>query len=114
MQKIVMAALGLLTATPVCAAEQGVLTYHNGNNRHGLYGAPGLTASAAAGLHPDPAFHASFSGAVYAQPLYWNPPGAAAPLLIVATEGNLILGLNANTGATAWQTQLTVSVSASK
>ena len=114
MQKIVMAALGLLTATPVCAAEQGVLTYHNGNNRHGLYGAPGLTASSAAGLHPDAAFHASFTGNVYAQPLYWHPPGAAAPLLIVATEGNLILGLNANTGATVWQTQLTASVTSSE
>ncbi len=108
--KTVLAILGLLAAAPASAAEQGVLTYHNGNNRHGLYGAPGLTSAAAAGLHQDPAFSAAFTGNVYAQPLYWNPPGAAVPLLIVATESNLILGLNANTGATVWQTPLASSV----
>ncbi len=92
------------------AADQWVLTYHNSNTRHGLYDVGGLTTAAAANMHPDTAFHASFSGNVYAQPLYWKPNGATVGLLIVATEGNLILGLNAQTGATVWQTQLPASV----
>ena len=95
-------------------AADGVLTYHNANTRHGLYEAGGLTTAAAANIHPDAAFHASFSGNVYAQPLYWKPAGAASGLLIVATEGNLILGLNADTGATVWQRQLPASVTSSE
>lgn len=108
MKKIAFAAL-LLAASPAMAAEQGVLTYHNTNTRHGLYVAPGLTSSAAAGIHADPGFHASFSGTVYAQPLYWHSK-TAGKLLIVATESNLVLGLNADTGAIVWQNQLPAAV----
>jgi hypothetical protein len=115
MNKFIVAAVGLLAAVPAAAAaEQGVLTYHNSNTRHGLYTAPGLTSAAAANLHADPAFKAAFSGNVFAQPLYWKPSGASVPLLIVATESNLILGINANTGATVWQTQLAPSVTSSE
>ncbi len=92
------------------AADNPVLTYHGGNSRHGLYPVEGLTTDAAAKLHPDSAFHASFTGKVYAQPLYWRPAGASVGLLIVVTEGNLILALNAETGATVWQAQLPASV----
>ena len=112
--KIALTLLGLFTAAPALAAEQGVLTYHNGNNRHGLYGAPGLTGATAAGLHPDTGFKAAFSGNVYAQPLYWKPSASSVPLLIVATESNLIVGINANTGATVWQTQLAPPVTQSE
>ena len=114
MNKIVLTALGLLAAVPALAADSGVLTYHNTPTRHGLYRTPGLNATAAASLHADAAFKASFSGDVYAQPLYWKPAGAATGLLIVATEGNLILGINADTGATVWQTQLAASVTRSE
>ena len=108
MNKIALAALGFLTAAP--ASAQGVLTYHNSISRHGLFDAPSLSSAAAANLHPDPAFKAAFSGNVYAQPLYWKPSGAAVGLLIVATEGNLILGINADTGGIVWHTQLPASV----
>ena len=97
----------------VIAADPSVLTYHGANSRAGLYDVEGLTASAAANLHLDLAFHASFHSSVYAQPLYWRAPGAPFGLLIVATEGNLILGINADTGATVWQTQLPASVALS-
>ena len=108
MRHIALAAV-LLAASPALAAEQGVLTYHNSNTRHGLYTAPGLTPTAAAGIHADPAFHASFSGNVYAQPLFWRSK-TAGNLVIVATENNLILGLNADTGAVVWQNQLPAAV----
>ena len=108
MKHSVLAAL--LAACPAVAAEQGVLTYHNSNTRHGLYTVPGLTSATAAGIHADAAFHATFSGNVYAAPLYWKPRDAATGLLIVATESNLILGLNADTGATVWHTQLAAPI----
>ncbi len=114
MNRTALAMIGLLAAAPTYAAAQGVLTYHNNNTRHGLYTVPGLTSAAAAGIHFDPAFKAGFSGNVYAQPLYWKPSGASVGLLIVATEGNLILGINADTGATVWQTQLAASVTSSE
>jgi len=91
---------------PRSAEAQSVLTYHNSPNRHGAFTVPGLTAAAAARIHSDPAFHATISGNVYAQPLYWQPPGAKTGLLIVATESNIVYALNANTGARVWQTQL--------
>jgi len=91
-------------AGPRGAEAQSVLTYHNSPNRHGAFTVPGLTAAAAAHMHLG--FHATISGNVYAQPLYWQPPGAKTGLLIVATESNLVYALNANTGARVWQTQL--------
>ena len=107
-------ALGFITAGQALAADSWVLTYHNANTRHGLYDVGGLTTAAAATVQPDTKFHASFSGNVYAQPLYWKPAGKTLGLLIVATEGNLILGINAETGATVWQTQLPASVTSSE
>ena len=106
--RLLLLALSFAPATilPALGADTSVLTYHNANIRGGLYEVNGLTTAAAANIHPDAAFHAAFRGEVYAQPLYWKPSGAAAGLLILATEGNLILGINADTGATVWQKQL--------
>jgi PQQ-like domain len=99
--------LPCLAFAPFAATAQSVVTYHNAPDRSGLYTVPGLTVAAAANLHLDPGFNATVSGNVYAQPLYWQPPGAKTGLLIVATESNLVYGLNANTGAQVWKTQLT-------
>jgi outer membrane protein assembly factor BamB len=88
------------------AQAQNVLTYHNSPDRSGVYSVPGLSLSAAAELHPDPGFHASFSGNVFAQPLYWHAPGTKAGILIVATSSNSVYALNADTGAQVWKTQL--------
>jgi hypothetical protein len=100
----VLAALAGLSASPRMAEAQSVVTYHNTANRHGAFMVPGLTEAAAAGMHLG--FKAAVSGNVYAQPLYWHPPGAKTGLLIVATESNLVYALNADTGARVWQTQL--------
>ena len=92
------------------AHAAGVLTYHNSPDRAGAYIVPGLTKAAAAGMHLDPAFHATVSGNVYAQPLYWQPSADKTGLLIVATESNLVYALNADTGAVVWQRQLPAAV----
>jgi hypothetical protein len=100
-------ALVCLCAVP---ARASVVTYHNSLQRLGAYKIGGLTLAAAAGVHRDPVFHASFSGNVYAQPLYWQPEGAKNGLIVVATESNSVYALNEATGAIVWQKQLAPSV----
>jgi outer membrane protein assembly factor BamB len=101
-----------LLALAVCGAAEAasVTTYHNSLQRLGAYKIGTLTLSAASGVHRDTGFNASFSGHVYAQPLYWQPEGAKNGLIVVATESNSIYALNEATGATVWQNQLPASV----
>ena len=100
--------LGVLLASSTSMAAE-VLTYHNNNQRHGDYVAPTLTQAAAAGVHFDPGFNSSYSGNVYAQPLFWHPK-RGSPMVIVATESNSVIALDAATGATLWTSQLPASV----
>ena len=88
------------------AAAQSVTTYQNSINRHGEYVVPGLTASAAANLRRDTAFDGAVCGHVYAQPLYWKPPGAASGRVIVAPESNMVEALDDTTGKIVWETKL--------
>ncbi len=105
MEKFRLAVLALLMA-PAAAGAQSVTTYHNSNTRHGDYVVPGLTAATAAGMKLDPAFSATLSGNIYAQPLYWQATGAKTGRLIVATENNIVYALNPATGVAIWHTQL--------
>jgi hypothetical protein len=104
MLRLATALLTLSTFAMPAAAEQ-VLTYHNSPARTGAYKVPGLTVAAAATVTPDTSFSATLSGHIYAQPLYWQPKGGAAEV-IVATENNIVYALNATTGAIVWHTQL--------
>jgi outer membrane protein assembly factor BamB len=106
-----LAATVAALALPSAASAGNVVTYHNANTRHGLYTVPGLTSAAAATMQLDPAFKATISGNVYAQPLYWKPKGAGAAELIVATENNIVYALNAATGAVIWQRTLPAPIS---
>jgi hypothetical protein len=83
-----------------------VLEHHQNAARTGMFVVPSLTWDRARNVHRDPSFNAEVSGSVYAQPLYWRPPGSAKALLLVATEQNLVYALDAETGATAWKTAL--------
>ncbi len=98
-----------LSLASYAALADNVLTYHSSSQRHGDYIAPKLTQAAAAGIHFDTGFNASFSGNVYAQPLFWHPKGGS-PMVIVATENNSVVALDAATGATLWTAQLPASV----
>lgn len=100
----------LLSGISCACAAQSVVTYHNSLTRHGEYVVPGLTLSAAAGLHLDTQFSAKLNGHIYAQPLYWLPAGSKSGELIVATESNHVYALSAKTGATIWDTKLKASV----
>jgi outer membrane protein assembly factor BamB len=101
----VLAAVALLAATSA-HADPSVLTYHNALDRSGRYVAPGLTYERARSLRLDPSFHAAFQGKVYAQPLLWRPPGSSGGELIVATEDNEVLALDAHSGAQIWKRAL--------
>src|ERR1700733_15566329 len=94
-------ALACLCAVP---ARADVVTYHNSLQRTGAYKIGRLTLAAAAGVHRDTGFNASIGGNVFAQPLYWQPPGAKNGLIIAATESNGVYALNEATGAVVWQT----------
>jgi len=87
-------------------AKQSVLTYHGSLDRAGRYVVPGLTYERARGLHLDASFHAAFEGHVYAQPLFWHPPGSGAGVLIVATEEDEVYALDAKSGAEVWKRTL--------
>jgi len=108
------AVLAALVAVPLLAVpaayaaddDPTVATYHADAARSGHYVVPGLTWANAAGLRRDAAFDGHVPGHIYAQPLYWHPPGAARGLVIVATEDNVVAALDATTGSTVWQRSL--------
>ena len=99
---------GLLTALALAAPcwGQSVTTYHGSPDRAGNYVAPGLTWARARTIRLDPGFHPRFAGHLYAQPLYWQPPGMAGGELIVATESNTVAAIDARTGGTIWARSL--------
>lgn len=68
-------------------ATADVLTYHGSMQRSGHYVVPALTWERGRNLKLDGDFHASLSGHVYAQPLYWHGSDSGPRLLVVATEG---------------------------
>jgi hypothetical protein len=88
------------------AGGTGVLTFHNSQNRSGMYVVPGLDWARARRIHLDAGFQPQFPGNLYAQPLYWLPNGAAAGELIVATESNVVAAIDAGTGKIVWQRTL--------
>jgi hypothetical protein len=92
---------------------QAVTTYHASLDRAGNFVMPGLTWGRARSLHIDPGFHPRFSGHVYAQPLYWRPPGLLSAQLLVATESNTVQAIDAPTGRILWTRTLGRPVSLS-
>ena len=97
---------GLLSLLPVIAgvpaAAESVPAYHGHANRSGNFTTPELTWEHARALRFDAGFMPHFEGHLYAQPLYWRPPGAAAGVLIVASESNVVTAIDAASGNTVW------------
>ena len=81
---------------------QSVLTYHGNADRSGNFVVPALTWERARNIHLDPGFHPRITGHLYAQPLYWRPPGSAAGQLLVATEDNNVYAIDAGSGREIW------------
>ena len=103
------AALATIQGPVASAAESAtsqVLEYHADAARSGLYIVPALTWEAAGHLQRDPKFQAEIAGPVYAQPLYWHPPGSSRALLLVASEQNTVYALDSQSGAVVWKSSL--------
>src|SRR6185437_78630 len=90
-------AAALLLAAVHDGAAQTVATYHGRADRSGNFVVPGLTWQRAGTLRLDPGFAPRFDGHLYAQPLYWRPPGGAAGVLVVASESNVVAAIDAAT-----------------
>jgi hypothetical protein len=97
-----MAALLLAMSSAGAADAQSVLGYHRDFSRGGLYVVRALSLARARGIALDSGFAPRFSGQLYAQPLYWQPPGAASGHLIVATEDDTAAAIDAVSGKTVW------------
>ncbi|HJY51386.1 MAG TPA: hypothetical protein VJ349_22535, partial [Stellaceae bacterium] len=85
---------------------QSVLGYHGSPDRSGNFIVPALNWERARSLHLDPSFHPQFPGHLYAQPLYWQPPGSASGVLIVATENDDVHAIDARSGSQVWTRSL--------
>jgi len=94
----------LALASPSFCAD--VLQHHANQSRDGLYVDPLITQKAAAAMHLDKSFNASLPGPVYAQPLYVSNGPGGKPALVVATEKNMVLALDAASGGLLWARSL--------
>lgn len=103
---VLAAGLAFASAARAETNDPTIATYHAGPDRAGGYVVPGLTWQTAATIRRDTGFDARVDGAVYAQPLYWHPPGSRRGELIVATEHNHVYALDAGTGRQIWDRDL--------
>jgi outer membrane protein assembly factor BamB len=85
---------------------QSILGYHGSSDRSGNFIIPGLNWERARLLHLDPSFQPQFPGHLYAQPLYWQPAGSSAGVLIVATENDDVHAIDAKSGSQLWTRSL--------
>jgi outer membrane protein assembly factor BamB len=93
-----------LLVSPLCAIaqEKSVLTFHADEKRSGHFVVPALSWQKARSLRPDRSFNAAVVGPLYAQPLYWRPPGSNSGILFVATENDVVQAIDATTGKELW------------
>jgi hypothetical protein len=84
---------------------ESVLQLHGSGSRAGAYVVPSFTQAAAANLHIDPSFVATYNGNAYAQPLYVDNGGDASDRVIAATELNEVAAFDA-TGKMIWTQEL--------
>jgi hypothetical protein len=83
-----------------------VLERNKHPSRDGHFLQPTLTKAAAAKMAMDTAFAATYTGAVWASPLYLeNGPGGKG-IFIVVTTGNDVIALDETTGAVVWMKNL--------
>jgi hypothetical protein len=113
--------IAAITAVLLCASSAygadnvaTVPTYHADAVRSGHYVFPDLNWASIKDMRQDTAFDGRVPGHIYAQPLYWRPPNSERGLVIVATEDNVVAGLDAVTGQSVWQSRLGPAVALSK
>lgn len=83
-----------------------VLQHHKNSTKDGLYVDPLFTRDAASNLHRETDFTVDLPGQVYAQPLYVENGPDGTPIVLVATEENIVLAIDASSGAEVWRANL--------
>lgn len=101
----------LLLVLPLIGAAapglgQTVATYHGHADRSGNFVMPSFTWDRARGLRFEANFAPSFTGHLYAQPLYWRSAGRSSGELIVASESNSVAAIDAASGKILWHREL--------
>lgn len=99
---VAIAAAFACVLAPADTGAADVLTYHGSIDRSGHYIVPALSWQRGRALRLDADFHPKLSGHVYAQPLYWHGAAPGRPILVIATEDNVVHALDARTGADVW------------
>jgi outer membrane protein assembly factor BamB len=93
------------------AGAASVTQYHGNPSRDGNYIDAAFTRAASAMLKKDTTFTATTSGAMYAQPLYFDAGAGGKDLVITATESNEVSAFDAATGAMVWKKTIAMPVS---
>jgi outer membrane protein assembly factor BamB len=103
-----MAGMLALAISPLRATAQdySVLTYHGDDSRTGNFVVPALSWEKARSVDVDRMFDARVAGALYAQPLYWHPPGSNTGMLLVASEDDIVQAFDATTGKELWKREV--------
>jgi hypothetical protein len=84
------------------SVNQNVLERNKNPSRDAHFVQPGLTRAAAANMVATPGFTATFTGSMWASPLYMeNGPGGTGAFFAVTT-GNDVFALDETTGAQKW------------
>ncbi len=83
-------------------SSQSVLERNNHPSRDGVFVQPKLTKAAAATLALETGFKATFTGNVWASPLYFERGPKGKGLFFAVTTGNDVFALDETTGATVW------------
>jgi hypothetical protein len=104
----------ILGVLPSSVLADDVLQHHRNGSRDGSYVEPFITQTSATSTHRDLAFNAPIPGPTYAQPLYINNGPGGRPGLIVATEQNAVVALDATDGSQIWLASLGSPVSRSQ
>jgi outer membrane protein assembly factor BamB len=102
--RIALVTLAATTFGVPAAAD--ILTFHGDPNRSGHFVVPALNWERARSLRPDVNFRAKLSGHVYAQPLYWRGSDSMPPLLLIATEDDVVHAIDARSGNEIWRRSL--------
>ena len=83
-------------------ASQSVLERNNHPSRDGVFVQPKLTHAAAGTLAREAGFTATFTGNMWASPLYLQDGPGGKGLFFAVTTGNDVYALDETTGATVW------------
>ncbi len=101
------------TTPPPPAPSNSVLERNNHPSRDGHFVQPALTKAAASSMIFNTAFQATFTGAMFASPLYLENGPSGKGIFFAVTTGNDVFALDETTGVVVWKHNIGPSPTAS-